>query len=245
MKMPVFFRPRLSILAHSALCSAAILVLVSVGAHAAVLVQYDFTNTFTNNNTNTASSAASTTVANTTASAFATNGMVGVRSTSSPSSTGNPSFAVTTTQMGGSIDTNEYLNFSLSADSGYVLNLSSLSFAVANAGSAPLPNGQWQVRSSLDNYATSLGTFSSNTTTSTFETKSVSLTGSQFQNLSSIQFRFYLWDLNNSNIGTKALRTDTVTLEGAVVVIPEPSSIALLLGGVGMLVCLRRLRGSR
>jgi hypothetical protein len=158
------------------------------------------------------------------------------------SGTGNPaaSYAVTTNNLSGSFNANAYGTFTVTAQAGYILNLNTLSFDVQNAGAAPTPDGQWVVRSSVDNFTTNLADF---TATTSFVNKQVDVSTIVFEGLQDITFRIYLYDANNTNSGTKSLRTDNVILTGDIVAIPEPSTSAALFGLVGAALVFWRMRG--
>lgn len=219
-----FHSPQTEVRMRSIMLSSAALALMmlATGVNAATIAQYPFTGN---------SLLSTDTEPNSTADSFGTGSGI-----TSPafSTTGNPapSRAVTTNQLSSSFNSADYWEFAVSAEPGYKLDLTQLTFDVQNAGSAPLPDGRWDVRSSLDSYGSSLATF---TATGSFANKSVDLSGPSFQNLLSITFRLYVYDAANTNSGTKSLRTDNVTLEGNVNLIPEPASVALLAAGVGMI----------
>ena len=137
------------------------------------------------------------------------------------------------------VNVNAYGTFTVTADSGYKLNLNTLSFDVQNAGTSPTPDGHWVVRSSVDNFTTNLADF---TATTTFANKQVDVSTIVFEGLQEITFRIYLYDANNTNSGTRSLRTDNVILTGDITAIPEPSTSALLLGLAGAALVFWRVR---
>ena len=79
--------------------------------------------------------------------------------------------------------TANYLTATLSAASGYLVNLNGAIISGTWSSSNTGP-GSFDVRSSVDNYATSIGTFTSGSTTS------ITLPSTDFNNLSTITFRF-------------------------------------------------------
>lgn len=79
--------------------------------------------------------------------------------------------------------TANYLTATLTAASGYLVNLNGTT-VTGTWGSSTTGPGSFDVRSSVDNYATSIGTFTSGSTTS------ITLPSTDFNNLSTITFRF-------------------------------------------------------
>ncbi|MDF3057598.1 MAG: hypothetical protein K0R17_1813 [Rariglobus sp.] len=197
---------------------------------AATLAYYEFTP-----NTLAAASNPTTTGTNVTAGTFTSGGGV----TLVLSSIGNPtprSLYVTGDLVNQAIapSSDDWMGFTVSANSGSELDLANLSFAYAysyNGGTAPTTPATFSVRSSIDNYGTSLATLTASVgavNAITWSNASVTLTDSAFQNLSTISFRIFLNDGSNVNAASY-LRVDTVTLTGVTAtVIPEPSSYALL-----------------
>jgi autotransporter-associated beta strand protein len=98
--------------------------------------------------------------------------------------------------------------FTLTANDGVILNLTSLVFDVMRGGASE-PRG-YEVRSSVDNYATSLGTAAVPTVRPTFTNVTISLAAPQFQGLSSITFKIYSY-----SPGTGAsVDYDNITING-------------------------------
>jgi MYXO-CTERM domain-containing protein len=214
---------------------------------AQTLVKY----TFTENNTNTSRNA-STTAANVTPDAFAN----GAGVTISSSSLGSPdvrSYYVNGNLVEQAISptSTDWLGFTISANSGYELALTNLSFAYAfsyNSGTAPTQPATFDVRSSLDGYASSIGVFTANVgsvNVVNWSNASIVLTDAAYQDLSTITFRIFLNDGTNEN-GASYLRLDTVALTGvATMAVPEPSSYAWVAGLFGLTLAGVRRRRSR
>ena len=89
------------------------------------------------------------------------------------------------------IANNDYIEFTLSANSGYLFNLSSFNFLARKGGDAD-PRG-WVLRSSADLFSNDIDSQLVTTTSSSpaANSFSVSLMDAQFQNLSDISFRLY------------------------------------------------------
>lgn len=137
-----------------------------------------------------------------------------------------------------SVRDNVYFTFSASPDSGYKLDLSSLAFNVARGG-ASTPR-DYDIRTSLDTFATSLtGIVAINTARPTFTPVSVNLSGGQFQGLTSpitFQVRFFTAGVSQN------VDFDDITLNGEVVAVPEPNTLAMLALTGGWMIR-RRQRG--
>jgi autotransporter-associated beta strand protein len=87
------------------------------------------------------------------------------------------------------IANNADFKFTLTANAGFLLDLTSLTFDVMRGG-ASTPRG-YDVRSSIDNFAATLGTADVPTARPTFTPVVIDLTGSPFQNLTTITFKIF------------------------------------------------------
>lgn len=134
-----------------------------------------------------------------------------------------------------------YFSIALSLQPGYLLDASSLTFDVGKGGNSD-PRGYF-IRASVDGY-------SSNLTAATLPSgaqqapqfASVDLSGAQFQGLSSLGLRFYVWTPSPTG---NSVDWSNITLNGATAT-PEPSTILLLAGGIGALIAAqKRLRPLR
>ena len=144
-----------------------------------------------------------------------------------------------------SASSTDYIQFTLTATTGNVLNLGALSFdhAFNYTGSpAPAQAAIFDVRSDLDGYASSIGSGSSSPvsgTTPSWGTASIGLTAANYQGLNSITFRIYFNDGDNA-LSTSYIRLDNLTVTASA--IPEPASAAALCGlaGLGFAAARRR-----
>ncbi len=130
---------------------------------------------------------------------------------------------------------NQYFEFSVAAEAGFTMDLTSLTFDVARGG-ASAPRG-WVLRSSVDGYATDIATEVVATTQPNLSSFNVDLLTASYQDLTDATFRVYGYGPSTS-IG---LFFDNLVLNGSVQAIPEPTTLAALGAGLPMLL-LRRSR---
>jgi hypothetical protein len=104
------------------------------------------------------------------------------------------------------VNTSEYNEFTITANTHYLVNLTSISFG-HRTNSLSFCN--YHLRSSLDNYAADIAT---GQTTDTWDYPTVTLTG--FTNLSTVTFRFYVTDIGSS---ADQWRQDDVIVNGTTV----------------------------
>lgn len=191
----------------------------------AVIVNYTF-----------AGSSANPTTEDPNASAGAFANGPGISTMTFSTSTGSPtqpSIAIASSQISTSFDPDDYVGFTVTADSGYALDLSSLSFAYsfdATTSSATI-FGSWFVRSSVDGFASNLATYTRfRTAGASWITTdpAVDLSALAFSSLSNVEFRIYL---TKSEAATQNFRMDNIILDGSVIAVPEPATWGLLLLG--------------
>jgi hypothetical protein len=188
-------------------------------APAAVLANYQFTG----------SSRTSTDAeANSTAGIFTDGSGItpGFSATGKP----GPSIFAVGSSTGISQDVNDYFSFTVTASSGYQLNLNgfTLTFDAQNLdGDKGKQTANWAVRTSLDNFNANVGngTFKEKT----FTTETTTFNGATFNGLTSFEVRVYMWDPR----GSSETRFDNFTLNGLVVAVPEPVHYALGIFGLG------------
>ena len=212
----------LSILALTALAASP--------AKAVILANYDFT-------TNTASGDSEPLTA---ASTFDDFGWISQFSTVDS----NQYRAVQTGSVPGSFDAGIYFTFTLTIPALTTADLTSLTFdgIFENAAIGPV---SYFVRSDAggDAFATDLAISPGNQVTAddTLTPKTVSLAAATFQGLSTpVEFRIYFTDNSNSGSATRLSGIDNVVLNGDITAVPEPTSVAFLIGGGCLLVLLRR-----
>ncbi len=150
------------------------------------------------------------------------------------------------------IDTGKYITFTLTAASGYELDLTSLTFGIGRSGTGPV---NWEWRSSVDNFASTISTYSSINagltnnggvltnpdSNSSWTGNVIDLSGASYQGLSAITFRFYGYTAEAGS-GTGGLQGN-LSFAGETVAVPEPSTYAMLIAGAGVMFwTLRRKR---
>ncbi len=100
------------------------------------------------------------------------------------------------------INDTDYFEFTLTADSGYVLDMTSITFGIGRSGTGPV---NWQWRSSVDSFGSAITTYTTVATgltlssgvltnpdsNSSWTGSVLDLSGAAFQDLNSITFRFY------------------------------------------------------
>jgi len=145
----------------------------------------------------------------------------------------------------GAIANNTYFSFIVTPDVGQTMDLNSLAFDFgATNSSASNWQSRYSVRSSLDGFTSTLS-FGENlvNTGGALDLQNASLSlGSAFDNLtSSVTFRIYAYGQPVSGLqqSSQVWRLDNIVLDGTISAIPEPSTYALLAGGLAALVWLR------
>lgn len=138
-----------------------------------------------------------------------------------------------------SLTGNDYYEFTLTPNAGFQASLSSLMFDYAISGNV---TGNFFVRSSVDSFAANVGS-TATTSGSIFSTVTISLSASQFQNLTSaVTFRIYIYDNKSGNMSDLL---DNVIVNGDLLAVPEPSTWAMMGLGAGLLGAIQRFRGRR
>jgi len=185
-------------------------------------------------------SLATTADPNLAASAFAD----GDGTTSYSTTVGNPvpsvekSYSEITLATGSYLASNGYYEFSLTANTGYELNLTGLSFDYDKnqlTGGGAKPAITFDLRSSLDGYASTLGAVvdPGNAATGTFQTSIMNLSDIT----ESVTFRIYLAKGNANFASAGLVHIDNVAVDGSVDALaanPEPTTLAIW-GGLGLL----------
>ena len=153
-------------------------------------------------------------------------------------------FAELDTSFSGAVSSGDYLEFTITPDANYYLDLTAVSLYVADTGGSTTGVG---VKSSVDGFTDFV----------LQDTKSVggnSIAGSgdymqfsdtldsSFTGLTDpVTFRVFMHDGGASN-QSNLYRLDDVQVEGAATLVPEPASLGLGLAGMMMLMARRRLR---
>jgi hypothetical protein len=135
------------------------------------------------------------------------------------------------------VDPNKYFEFSLSSSPGTTFNMGNITFGIGRSSTGPL---KWEWRTSLDNYAATVTNFVTVNTNLTITDGIISVPDSNaswlnniisFSNaigVENISFRFYGFGAK-TNTGTGGFQ-GSLTFDGeSISVIPEPSTVSLLL----------------
>lgn len=133
-----------------------------------------------------------------------------------------------------------YLQWTVTPNANYELDLNSFTMDV-NLGNTGF-RFYYYLSSSLsnDSYATAIG--SAGGVTASSGTASVSLTGAQFQNLTTpVTFRLWTWSNATGGSSGSGWQLDGATINGESVQVPEPAT-AMAMAGVAAMGLLRRRR---
>lgn len=125
-----------------------------------------------------------------------------------------------------------YFSFTVTPNSGFLLDLTSLDFDAARGGGNP--NRGWELRSSLDSFTATLGTDTMiPTQRPNFTSYSANLGASTFDAISGpVEFRIYTFSESTGN----SVEYDNIKLTGTVVQVPEPSSLVFtMVAAIGFL----------
>jgi hypothetical protein len=227
---------------------AVVLAWSSSAGFAAVLAQYNFDSYSPNSNTNgpaTSASAVQPTGATASAFTFAISSDESPGFTDSGFSTSGSNHAFIRTSATGStvgdatVD-DDFFTFSVTADAGQKLNLSTLTFSFA-ASNNQSNSGASSLTSTAYVYINGMGIGSAavsapNTTgTVSFSGESIDLSAAELQGLAAATVKVAFADDVNSFAAVN--RIDNVVLNGTVTAVPEPATLALAamaLGGLGL-----------
>lgn len=197
---------------------------------AAMIAQYEFAN-LTSSDTETNSTASDFTIVfptNTAGTTSTAGGTIFARSTEVDGNT------TTTGDETGAIDKGHYFSFTVTPDSNYQIDLTTLSFDIlldADPTSSPTPEATWFIKTSIGGFGAGDPTVGSRNapvsqTDTALETINPLIDMSGLTTLSSsTEFRLYLYD--NQHSSGIVHRLDNVILNGDVSVIPEPTTLWL------------------
>lgn len=152
---------------------------------------------------------------------------------------------------------NPSVGFRLTANEGQILNLDNFSINTGNrsVGIQATYQSRYYLRSSVDNYESNILNTDGNEAAilqsvfSRFTTPlsiSYDLTGSQYQNISDITFRFFTFDSNsNANVSLRVTYMDNAIIEGNTALVPEPAFLSLIVGCIALGYVASRKRFAR
>ncbi len=118
-----------------------------------------------------------------------------------------------TGDFGSVINTNMYEEFSVTPNSGYYLNLSSITFRISRTTSGAT---SFSIRSSVDSFVSDLST---GTISTTYVTKTIPLTGNSF---SAVTYRIYFYGASSTGF----VRIDDVAFNGSISCTP-PQNVSV------------------
>jgi hypothetical protein len=147
-------------------------------------------------------------------------------------------FSTSTTDFAGALSDGDFYSFSVAPSSGFMMNLSSLDLNFDTSSTAP---HNWGLFSSVDGFSSSIDTF---TASDSGASHNLDLSDSSFNTLtSSVEFRIVGHGASSGG-GTAAFigSGSDIVLNGVTSAIPEPSTYALIFGGLalGVVVWKRR-----
>lgn len=149
-----------------------------------------------------------------------------------------------TTTAATALSNGNYFSVVVNLTPGSVMDLTDLTFEVGAGDSYNWGVRGYVIRTSTDGFTSDLyaGTFPSATQFAPAE-QTVDLTGADFQDLSSIDFRFYVYNPR----GSQSTDFRNLSLDGTIpeTATPEPVSGILVLSGLGAMALRRRLRKSK
>lgn len=133
---------------------------------------------------------------------------------------------------------NDYWEFTITPDAGYMVSLEVITFSFARGGNGPQ---NLVFRSSLDGYTTNITPAQTGITASIANSLSFTLSG--VENVSSpLTIRLYGYGATTGGSGGALLNNELFTVNGSVTPVPEPATIGLVLLAGGGMWLMRRKR---
>jgi hypothetical protein len=151
----------------------------------------------------------------------------------------NVAASVTANTVVAAKDANDYFEFTVTAETGFILDFSGKSISISYSIYGQNFSGNWSLYSSVDNYDEPLLSGSSSQTTWATTAWPFPV---GYDNLTSLTLRYYVYDGNNGN--NRGNLFDNIVLNGAVNPVPEPYEYGLIavLGLIGFAAYDRRLK---
>ena len=157
---------------------------------------------------------------------------------------------LTEVNLTNAISANDYLSFSITADSPGTLNVDGFSIDTAVASNSnDRPADQFNVLAQVNGGTTWLAADALTTDQTVtqiqglreFQSLFIDLSGdATFEQIDSVEFRIFLWGSNGLNQNISRLNVDQIVVEGTISAIPEPSSFFVALMSAMILAGRRR-----
>jgi len=190
--------------------------MVSLTSGRSQLATFEFTGSFQNTTRNTPTSVA--------AGADSTSFDLVNLATKNINNTTDNNWVVQNWNQGSSIDSTEYAYFRISAESGFLLNLTQLNFQSSQGIVAGPDNAQ--VSLFINGSSTASASYAySPTLDASIPFPAFSWDFIDIQDATSAEFRFYGW---NASAAEGSLRYDQITAGGSVTPVPEPYEYGLI-----------------
>lgn len=137
---------------------------------------------------------------------------------------GIPVSAATTTSFAAAVAEDNYMTFTVTPSTGVNLDLSVITFKASTSTIDSVD--EYAVTDELGNLIGSAATISTIGQTTTYQSVSVDLSGSEYQNLTeATTFRIYAWGRGTTSTGGTLAMVDKVTLHGSIAFNATPTAI--------------------
>lgn len=150
-------------------------------------------------------------------------------------------FGFSTGNLAAAITANDYMTFSVTPENGESFDLESFTFLGYRGSNGTRAAQNWSLFSSVGGFATSTDNIGTGTNASGWNNQIVTL-GDEFNNVSTTtEFRLYIYGTSGGPTNSQTI-FDKVIVNGVAIAVPEPSTLALLGAGLGLLAATGRRR---